>query len=502
MNDIAFFYERLKSKVKDDKELLDKINNPSFLNSLNDVCEVFDALNLEIIERSESFDHKKEMDLKISRALIHNYFVIYYVNLTSDDYISYSNDNDYDSLKIEDSGTDFFKAALKNAEKVIYKDDLEIIITKLNKEKIIKETNKGEAYSFTYRLLLNNKPCYVRLDAIRPSNDMNNLIIGVSNVDTMARREIEYKQKMEDNITYANIALALARDYFAIYYVNLKTTEYIQYSLNNKKQILNIEGKGKDFFSDSKMNARRYIIPEDQEKFLKLINKDYFMSEINAGKTLRLTYRQIINHNQEYVSLKGVKLNNDSSFVIIAISNIDAQKKKENDFMMQLANEKLLARTDVLTGALNKFSYSEFEKEINDQIERNNMEPFAVVVFDINNLKITNDTLGHEAGDKLIKDAKTLISCVFKETTIFRIGGDEFLLILDGDNYYAREYLINQFREIANLNVNDINGVVVACGISEFNDKKDKTIAQVFNRADSDMYKNKLYLKGIEHLKR
>ena len=170
--------------------------------------------------------------------------------------------------------------------------------------------------------------------------------------------------------------------------------------------------------------------------------------------------------------------------------------------MKQLANEKLLARTDALTGALNKFSYSEFEKEINDQIERNNMEPFAVVVFDINNLKITNDTLGHEAGDKLIKDATTLISCVFKETTIFRIGGDEFLLILDGDNYYAREYLINQFREIANLNVDDINGVVVACGISEFNDKEDKTIAQVFNRADSDMYKNKLYLKDIEHLKR
>ena len=68
------------------------------------------------------------------------------------------------------------------------------------------------------------------------------------------------------------------------------------------------------------------------------------------------------------------------------------------------------------------------------EVVKINYKTISIVYFDINNLKIINDTLGHEMGDKLITDASAMISRVFgKIGNIYRTGGDEFVAIICGD---------------------------------------------------------------------
>ena len=117
-----------------------------------------------------------------------------------------------------------------------------------------------------------------------------------------------------------------------------------------------------------------------------------------------------------------------------------------------------------------------------------------MAVCDVNDLKKTNDTLGHKAGDQLLKDACAIICDTFKHSPVFRIGGDEFAAILRGQDYETRNGLLARFQE-RNRRALDRGGIVVACGISEFRPEEDGAMAAVFERADAEMYRNKTELK-------
>lgn len=501
MGELSFFIEDLNksAKASNDSELINKVESKSFEEALESVCKVLGDLNYEIVKKSEDINFQKEIYLKISRGLIENYFVMYYANIKTNEYIGYTNSTEYQLLKIAESGNDFFKDIIKNAKMVIYKDDFEYVIGQLSKEKLIKETENGQTYIFKYRLMLDNKPTYVALKAVRLIDDPDNLIIGVTNVDMQTRKELEIRKLATQNINYNNIAVTLARDYFVIYYVDVNTSNYIQYSLNNDNQTLIVDAKGNDFFADSLMNARRYIAPEDQDKFMKAILKESILNELSNEPVFRLTYRQIISNKPTYVAMKCMKITSDSSHIIIAVSNIDTQQKKENEYIKKLTQERNLARTDALTGASNKFSYNELEKEINKHIDKKSMDQFAVVICDINNLKIINDTLGHDVGDEYIKEAKNILCTVFKTSTVFRVGGDEFVSVLDGNDYYTRDYLLQKLKDINEENHLN-NKVTIACGMSDYNPDEDKRLVDVFRRADELMYQDKKEQKARHHM--
>lgn len=182
--------------------------------------------------------------------------------------------------------------------------------------------------------------------------------------------------------------------------------------------------------------------------------------------------------------------NND---IILAISNIDKEKRNYEESLIMLETEKLLARTDGLTGALNRYSYNEFEIEINDKINKKEMEQFSIIVCDINDLKIINDTLGHEAGDNYIIEAKHILSSLFT-CPIYRVGGDEFVIVLQNRDFLQKDYILEKLYD-KNLENAINNKVVISFGVSDYNKNIDSSVADVFNRADSLMYENKKMLK-------
>ena len=158
------------------------------------------------------------------------------------------------------------------------------------------------------------------------------------------------------------------------------------------------------------------------------------------------------------------------------------------------------ANIDSLTGLRNTTSYTSWAAEFNKGIENKQVD-LGMVVLDLNNLKETNDEYGHGVGDELIVTAAKVISEVFQRSPIFRIGGDEFLVVLENENLENREKLFKQFEfKCANTFINgNVNiPVSIAFGFAKFDPTKDMCLKDVFKRADDAMYENKRKAKMEE----
>ena len=89
-----------------------------------------------------------------------------------------------------------------------------------------------------------------------------------------------------------------------------------------------------------------------------------------------------------------------------------------------------------------------------------------------------------------------MIKEVYKNTEVYRFGGDEFVAILDGDDFNNRDELLNKFNEIIDNNI-DNEKPVVSVGMADFNSLEDHAFNAVFAKADEKMYIRKKYLKSI-----
>lgn len=153
-----------------------------------------------------------------------------------------------------------------------------------------------------------------------------------------------------------------------------------------------------------------------------------------------------------------------------------------------------IAYKDPLTGVKNKLAYLEAQKSIEERIIDGKMNSFGVVVFDVNGLKRVNDTQGHDVGDEYIQGACRIICQQFKHSPVFRIGGDEFVVILEGEDYENRVQLVEIFDK--RIEDNQTNGqIIISCGLDEYNSQNDSSYNDVFKRADQKMYERKKRLK-------
>ena len=139
---------------------------------------------------------------------------------------------------------------------------------------------------------------------------------------------------------------------------------------------------------------------------------------------------------------------------------------------MELGSTRQLVYTDILTGVKSKYAYIETKLKIDERISTGELKEFAIAVFDLNNLKTINDTQGHDAGDKYIKDSCCIICRQFQHSPVFRIGGDEFVALLEGEDFKNREALIEAFNLQMEENLH--NGrEVISCGMEEFDPEHD-----------------------------
>ena len=156
---------------------------------------------------------------------------------------------------------------------------------------------------------------------------------------------------------------------------------------------------------------------------------------------------------------------------------------------------------DALTSVRNKGAFTNFIEELQAKLEEDpeNTE-FAIGVFDCDDLKSVNDLYGHEKGDIYLKNSSRVICKVFQHSPVFRIGGDEFAVVLRNDDYRNRADLIHEFEkataESRATSENRWEQVHVAMGIAAYDPLQDHSVIDTVRRADKIMYANKRAYKN------
>lgn len=172
---------------------------------------------------------------------------------------------------------------------------------------------------------------------------------------------------------------------------------------------------------------------------------------------------------------------------------------------LRLSNEVVemgkAAYTDALTGVGNTAAYNKKIKHL--EVVKVNYRSIAIIQFDINNLKVINDNLGHEQGDRLIVDGSGIIYKIFgKVGEVYRTGGDEFVGVICGDRAMALcdEAILSFERAIDEYN-SDANHkfiLQIAYGAEYYgndNDNRYLTLKEIQKRADAHMYEKKREMK-------
>lgn len=160
---------------------------------------------------------------------------------------------------------------------------------------------------------------------------------------------------------------------------------------------------------------------------------------------------------------------------------------------------------DALTSVRNKGGYDDYILHLKERIKKKDVVEFGICMFDCDNLKVINDKYGHEKGDVYLKTAAKAICEVFQHSPVFRIGGDEFTLILLNEDFKNRTELINLFK----VNCNTVNEqakndweqihISIGCAVSELSNMA--SVDDVMRKADQLMYENKRKRKGSKEVR-
>lgn len=171
-----------------------------------------------------------------------------------------------------------------------------------------------------------------------------------------------------------------------------------------------------------------------------------------------------------------------------------------------------LAYHDGLTGIGNRTAFEEklasLETEKSEKEEKDDNTAVGIVMFDVNDLKYVNDNLGHPTGDEMIRKAAEIISAAFEADggECFRIGGDEFAVIIKGDSAdnvkacYEKGMLIFDEQTKRHNSAADCKfRVSIAHGFFIYNAESEvEHIEEAYKMADKKMYETKRAMKALQ----
>nr|MCR5232071.1 GGDEF domain-containing protein [Acholeplasmatales bacterium] len=165
----------------------------------------------------------------------------------------------------------------------------------------------------------------------------------------------------------------------------------------------------------------------------------------------------------------------------------------KNHYMQQTIK---YAYIDVLTGIGNRRAYEDYLSEEKRKIDNNDI---AIIGCDVNFLKKSNDTLGHQAGDELLVATAKLLKDVFGEN-VFRVGGDEFSIIVNSSKDDIKLNLVALKYKVQNWSGNYNKALSLAIGFAVMADYPGLSVEQLSIKADEQMYKMKKIMHENESM--
>ena len=127
---------------------------------------------------------------------------------------------------------------------------------------------------------------------------------------------------------------------------------------------------------------------------------------------------------------------------------------------------------------------------------------FALLMLDVNFLKRVNDECGHERGDEYLQASCALMCKVFGEERVYRYGGDEFVVVLEGKELVDAHDMLYDFRKAVRLQMTNDDlepweRISVASGMAVYDADADESTSDVLKRADQEMYEYKKAMKAV-----
>ena len=168
------------------------------------------------------------------------------------------------------------------------------------------------------------------------------------------------------------------------------------------------------------------------------------------------------------------------------VSILDITDRKQTEEKLEY-----LSLHDTLTGLYNRTFFEEEMRRLGD----GRRLPVGIIVCDVDGLKLINDSLGHDRGDRLLKDAaQTIRGCFRDSDVVARIGGDEFAVLVPECSKEVAEESVDRIKKAVTqhnqLYPEPTLSISVGYAITT---NENSSMASVFKEADNNMYRDKFY---------
>lgn len=222
-----------------------------------------------------------------------------------------------------------------------------------------------------------------------------------------------------------------------------------------------------------------YICIEDMEAYKEVNSLVYDILKPQDVKTLLVWPMFLGEKCIGFIGVDNPPLHRleEIKYIFRLVSYFMSIMTRYRDSMNQLER---ISYEDQLTGVMNRHALESFHAKHN-----NSLKMIGIISCDINGLKVTNDTKGHEAGDKLITDTAESLSIVFGNKNVYRMGGDEFIVIYTSGP--ERHFNVKIAQAVKLM---EYKGVKTAIGYI-FKEETDKSIFELIKEVDGKMYEDK-----------
>jgi len=322
----------------------------------------------------------------------------------------------------------------------------------------------------------NGQYIWVEVSSFYQYNDENELET-VNNLRNIEERKIVEERLRESEEKYRLITENVS-DVISVYNITKNRFEYISPSIMTLRG-LTVEEAMNERLEDGRL-------PEERTRLMNNLAENIEEFKNNPSKSkLIVSQEQTICKNGDLIWIElsiRFHLNAEGDILSTAlIRNIEDRKKSEEKM-------KHLSYHDQLTNLYNRRFYEEELMRLDT--ERN--LPIALIMADVNGLKLTNDAFGHQEGDKLLKNISELFKKVCRSDEIIsRIGGDEFVILLPKCNDKQARMLIDRINEAISKarETNALLSVSMGYAVKESVQTK---MDVVYKEAEDDMYRHKL----------
>ena len=157
-------------------------------------------------------------------------------------------------------------------------------------------------------------------------------------------------RKGDSGLSFVHVAKALSSDYRYLYYVNLDTEEFVEYTPGVSGSDLAVERHGADFFESSRQDARKILYGPDQGAFCQAFSRRNVLQAIDEQGSFTHTYRQMQDGKPVYMNMKAVRLEDEDNRLIIGVSNVDMQMRERQELLHQREEQQMYRRLAALGG--------------------------------------------------------------------------------------------------------------------------------------------------------